>query len=224
MKALITGVTRGIGRAIAIQLANDGFEIVGIARSEQDLNELKSYLNAQGQVFSGFPIDLSKPEMIKTRSEVLTGDFDVIVHNAGLYVENDLMDFDAFESQLQINFKQVVQLNQYLIPTLIKKQKGQVFVIGSVVASQARSTASAYSASKAALANYVQSLAEDCRKNHVKVTHIQPGLVNTSSWDENDTSLPLIIQPQDIAIMISAAIKLSAHAWIENITLKPLNQ
>jgi short-subunit dehydrogenase len=224
MKALITGVTRGIGRAIALQLANDGFEIVGIARNEKDLLELKNQLELERKLFTGHAIDLGNQQNIESNALVFKTHFDVIVHNAGLYVENEILNLSTFETQLQINFKQVVQLNQYLIPSLIEHQKGQIFIIGSVVATQARSTASAYSASKAALANYAQSLANECRKHQIKVTHIQPGSVNTSSWDVNDTSLPLIIQPKDIALMISAAIKLSAHAWIENITLKPLNQ
>lgn len=224
MKALITGVTRGIGRAVALQLAEDGYDIVGIARTENDLSELQKLLASTGKSFIGYAVDLGNPQNIEANSAIFNAQFDVIIHNAGLYVENDLYDLSTFETQLQINFKQVVHLNQYLIPALIQQQKGQVFIIGSVVASQARSSASAYSASKAALANYVQSLAHQCRSQHVKVTHIQPGSVNTSSWDKNDASLPVIIQPHDIALLISATLKLSAHAWIENLTIKPLNQ
>lgn len=220
-KALVTGATRGLGRAITEQLLNDGYQVTAIARTLKDLEELKS--TRSGKVIT-IACDLSESNFIDIVKKQLNNSepFDVIVHNAAQYLESDLLhSVGDYKAQLKLNFYSIVQLNDFLMKGHVNPNAHLIF-IGSVVSRVPRATAAAYSVSKAALASYVKSISDVYRKQNIKTCLISPGSINTSSWGDNTYQLNQMIQPEDIAQLLSTVLKLSPSTWIEEVLINPL--
>ncbi len=174
--ALVTGASRGIGRAIAIRLARDGYEIVGtFVRSEAAAEELTAEIGAEM-----FRVDLADPEQIDRLIDTFRDrPLDVLVNNAGVFELEDAFSFDAavWKSVLAVNFDAVAHLTLGLQGRLI--DGAAVVNIGSVDGRAAAYDSMSYSASKAALDNLTQSLAAHLGPRGIRVNTIAPGWIDT---------------------------------------------
>lgn len=180
-KALVTGSSRGIGRAIAIALAEDGYEVVlhcagNIAKAE----EVKAVIEANGgkaQIVKADLCDLDATRALAAQ----TGAVDVLVLNASLQVPAPWSEITADDcaKQLNCNFVSSLLLIQAFAPAMQKKGWGRIITIGSVQERKPHPNMLIYSASKAAQTNMVQSLSLQLAKDGVTVNNIAPGVIYT---------------------------------------------
>ena len=154
------------------------------------------------------------------------GTVDVLVNNASLYSEGNLFSEEAgtMETMMNTNVYSAYALVRGLVPGMVKAKSGYVFNICSVLSREPRTQAASYTVSKFALLGLSKTLAEEVRDHGVKVTAILPGSTNTPSWDGLDVPREQFVQPEDVADLLMQTMKLSAGAWLEELTIRPLNR
>jgi hypothetical protein len=230
MTAIITGATKGIGRAIACKFAQEGIDIVAISSSISNLTALKSTIEQSSDACCHIhQCDLSNPQE-REKLIIQLGQYEnqltILVNNFGVYQVGELADISTKE--LQANFDQNVittfELSKFAGRIFKEKRNGYIFSILSVLAKQTRASAAAYTISKHAMHGLCKLLADDLREYNVKVCNLFPGSVNTSSWDGLEVDRSAMIQPEDIAKLVSESLKLSSKMFIENIDLSPTNK
>ena len=224
MKALITGATRGIGEAISKELASRAYDLLIIARNESDLQRLAADLVdlGAGQV-EYIAADLSSTS---DRSDVLnslSGDFDVLVNNLGVYDMTPVNQITSglMHKQFCTNFYPAIDITQKLVPSLIER-KGNIIFISSVAAENLVDDAAAYSLSKAVLKDYIELLRRNIKSQGVKVSEIIPGPVNTSSWDDVEAPKDEFIQTEDIVAVLRTIISSDKRISIDKININSI--
>jgi len=180
-RALVTGSSRGIGRAIALALADDGFEIVlhcagNIAKAQ----EVKALIEAKGGTATIIQADLCNLEDTARLTQE-AGEIDVLVLNASLQIPNrwDQITPDDCLQQLNCNFVSSMMLIQGLAENMQKKKWGRIVTIGSVQEKKPHPDMLVYSASKAAQTNMVHSLSLQLAKDGITVNNVAPGVIYT---------------------------------------------
>lgn len=180
-RALITGSSRGIGRAIAIQLAKDGYEvIVHCAGNVAKAEETKEIIERQGGNAIVIQADLCNTDSVKQLAETM-GNIDVIVLNASLQIRRSWIEIPLEEcyQQLNCNFVASMMLIQAVVPHMKEQKWGRIVTIGSVQEAKPHPDMLIYSASKAAQTNMVQSLSLQLAKDGITVNNMAPGVIYT---------------------------------------------
>jgi NAD(P)-dependent dehydrogenase (short-subunit alcohol dehydrogenase family) len=180
-RALVTGSSRGIGRAIALALAEDGFEIVlHCASNVAKAQEVKALIEEKGGTATIIQADLCNLEDT-ARLAQSAGDIDVLVLNASLQIKNhwDMISTADCLQQLNCNFVSSLVLIQSLTPNMQNKKWGRIVTIGSVQEQKPHPDMLVYSASKAAQTNMVHSLSLQLAKDGITVNNVAPGVIYT---------------------------------------------
>ena len=227
MNAVITGATKGIGRAIAIKLANEGYDLAICARTASDLIALKDELAATGRQIFYLATDCSiKEEVYRFCEEVhaMMDKVDVVVNNAGVFLPGTLLDEDdeQFELQQRVNLDAVYYLSKYFGKLMRKQGCGHLFNICSVSSREINENAGSYGVTKSALLSLNYVLRQELSKYSVKVTAILPGATLTESWKGTQIPPERFVQPEDIAEVLNTVLNLSSGVNVEEIILKPL--
>lgn len=228
MNAIVTGATRGIGRAITIKLAEAGYHLAICARSKTDLAALASELAYTGVKVFCYATDLSlKDEIYRFAAEVGTAfdTIDVLVNNAGLFLPGFLMqeEDNSFEQQLFVNLNAPYYLAKHFGKTMSEQGYGHIFSICSVSSKEFKENGGSYGVTKSALLSLNNVLRQELSKYNVKVTAILPGETLTSSWEGTNIAPASFVQPEDIANALYTILNLSSGVNVEEIILKPLN-
>ena len=228
MKAIVTGATKGIGRAIALALAGEGYDLGIGGRNLQDLEYLSREIKALYPHIEVITKSADFSQKYETRNFAETflnywGDIDVLINNVGSYEEDDLDHFNEkrLEEMMEINLMSAIRMTQPFIPEFKKKGEGHIINICSVLSKKTRKRAVSYSISKHALYTYTKLLRDDLRNFNVKVTAILPGSTNTSSWDGLDAPVKDFVQPEDVANGVLMAIQ--SNGMVEELEIKPIN-
>jgi 3-oxoacyl-[acyl-carrier protein] reductase len=227
MNAVITGGTKGIGRAIAFKLAAEGYSLSLCARDEQALASIKQELETVGiQVFV-FKADLAiKAEVYAFCNAVneVMPEVHVLVNNTGSFLTGNLLDEsdDQFEQMLFINLNATYYCGKFFGKIMRKQGFGHVFNICSVASKQIAENAGSYSVTKAAMFSLNSVFREELSKYNVNVTAILPGSTFTSSWEGTDIPKERFVQPEDVAESIWSVLNLSSGANVDEITIKPI--
>lgn len=180
-RALITGSSRGIGRAIAIALAADGYEIlIHCAGNTAKAGEVKDEIEANGGCASIFQADLCDPENVKKLASGM-GDVDVLVLNASVQYRNAWENISVEEclAQLNCNFTASMLLIQAAVPHMRENKWGRIITIGSVQEAKPHPDMLVYSASKAAQTNMMRSLSLQLASDGITVNNVAPGVIYT---------------------------------------------
>ncbi len=226
MNIIVTGATKGIGKAIAATFSAEGHTLFLCARNENELKETAaSFISLFGNKVFIYVADLSKKaEVIAFGKWCLEfGTPDILVNNAGrflpgsIYNEND----GILEEMIETNLYSAYHLTRTIVPTMIKQQSGHVFNICSIASVKPYSNGGSYGISKFAMLGFSKNLREELMQHKVKVTAVLPGAVYTESWSGSGVEPTRIMEDQDIATMILAASKLSPQACVEEILLRP---
>ena len=195
MTILITGASAGLGEAFAQQLAEQGANLVLVARSEDQLNRLAETLRgeAKGQV-TVLPADLSSSDAVDHLvADVMSRDLkiDILVNNAGLGVFEDFLDstFAAQVQQVDVNIRALVALTHAFAPGMVARRRGGVINIASTAAFQPLAGASVYAASKAFVLSFSEALSLELEKSGVAVTAACPGPVATHFFAKMNPTL-----------------------------------
>ncbi len=182
--ALVTGASRGIGKAIAQALARDGAIVVGTATTDAGAASIDAYLNAQGNAGAGMRLDVNEaggPEATISAIQQRYGDVAILVNNAGITRDNLLLrmkdeDWDAI---IDTNLKSVYRLSKAVLRGMMKARYGRIINIGSVVGVSGNAGQTNYSAAKAALIGFTKSLAQEVGSRNITVNCVAPGFIDT---------------------------------------------
>ena len=222
--AVITGASQGIGRATALTLAKEGINLVLIGRNLEKLSSLEKECTNLGSNVKTIAFDLSQIGKIQELTRDILGAFpqvDILVNNAGTFVkgnpyESKLEDWDYL---LDLNFRSVYHLTNRLLPSM--KEGGAIINISSISAHNFNKGGEIYSATKAALKAYSNSLFESVRENGIKVTCFYPGFVNTELGREAHLDSEKMIQPEDISQSVLWVLNLPLTACPTEMTIRP---
>ena len=183
--ALVTGATRGIGRAIAEELMSKGAFVIGTATSEKGAESVSAYLGEKGR---GLVLNVADQSSIETALEHIKqefGDIDILVNNAGITRDNLLMRMkdDEWFDILQTNLTSVYHLSKAMLRSMMKKRFGRIITIGSVVGSMGNPGQSNYCAAKAGLIGFSKGLAKEVASRGITVNVVAPGFIATDMTD-----------------------------------------
>lgn len=185
--ALVTGASRGIGRSIALALADNGAHVILVARNAELLESVKSEIESQGGTAQVIVADLSSEESPERIAQELQSDsLDILVNNAGgnsFMSPVQSMRFSGWKKTIQLNLDSVVGLTQALIPRLINSGHGSVINVSSVAGLNGSPFMSHYGAAKAALISFSRSLAVELASQGVRVNSLVPGWIETDLTD-----------------------------------------
>ncbi len=228
MNAVITGGTKGIGRAIAELLAEQGFNLAICSRSKEDL------LTMEGKIKSSFPscdfigvqTDMSKKrEVLDFASKVSDSweQIDILVNNAGVFLPGEIHKEEdgKLESQIETNLYSAYHLTRALIPIFLRKKAGHIFNMCSVASLIAYPNGGSYSISKFALLGFSKVLREELKDKGIKVTAIMPGATWSNSWAGVELPEERLMQASDVAHALWSAYQLSPSAVVEEIVIRP---
>jgi short-subunit dehydrogenase len=227
MVAVITGASRGIGKAVAQTLAVHGYNLLLCSKSEDKLLQTVEELKRTYPAISidARAMDLSVKEEARLFGEWVmhTADtIDVLVNNAGTFLPGNISDEPdgTLEKMIQVNLYSAYWLTKTLLPKMISQQAGHIFNLCSIAGLQAYPNGGAYSISKFALLGFSKNLRRELMPYGIKVTAVIPGAVYTDSW-AGFVAEERIMEAADIAQMIYAASRLSPQAVVEDIVLRP---
>ena len=215
--ALVTGATRGIGKAIALQLADQGALVIGTATSESGAAAISAYLSTAGNAGKGLVLDVSDSASVDAVIKNIVADFGaptILVNNAGITKDNLLMRMkeDEWAGVLNTNLNSVFRLAKGCLRGMTKAKWGRVVNVSSVVASMGNMGQTNYAASKAGVEGFSRSMAREVASRNITVNAIAPGFIATDMTDalgeeQKDAlraQIPLqrLGAPEDIAALV----------------------
>lgn len=183
---MVTGATSGIGEACAKKFANGGYNVIITGRRHDKLEALKTQLEAQGARVLALTFDVREREAARKVVESIDGewaDIDVLVNNAGLALGLDKEyegDFNDWDTMIDTNVKGLLNMTRFIVPGMVKRNRGHVINIGSVAGDAAYANGNVYCSTKAAVKAITDGLRIDVAESAVRVTNIKPGLVQTN--------------------------------------------
>jgi short-subunit dehydrogenase len=219
MNIIVTGASKGIGKAIAEKYAVEGNTLLICSRGEKSLydtvNELQTaYPNS---IIKGMSCDMANKEEVLVFAEwcLKFGSPDILINNAGQFIPGSIHDEaeGILEQMIQTNLYSAYHLTRALLPAMIQKSAGHIFNICA--------NGGSYSISKFALLGFSKNLREELKPKGIKVTSVMPGATLSASWDGFDIDPNRIMEVNDVSEMIFAASKLSSMAVVEDIVMRP---
>jgi short-subunit dehydrogenase len=228
MNIIITGASRGLGRAIAEKFAAGGYHLYLCSQKEEALYRTLEELRTKYPAITvtGKAFDLSGKGQAPQFGNWILGlgiSIDVLVNNAGRFIPGNIYDEPegALEKMVGTNLYSAYHLTRTLLPAMMEQKKAHIFNICSIASLQAYPNGGAYSISKFALAGFSRNLREEMKPYGIKVTTVYPGAVYTDSWAGSGVDPRRIMEAADIADMVFAASQLSPQATVEDILLRP---
>jgi short-subunit dehydrogenase len=225
---LVTGGTKGIGRALVEQFAREGFHIITCARNEKDLQQLKLDIQQKYTFSKVFyqAVDLSSSLEVARFLKFVTGmkvEIEVLINNAGIFLPGKIIEESdtMLQHMLQINLYSAYQITKGLVAEMIKRKKGHIFNLCSTASIIPYINGGSYCISKFALYGMTKVLREELKEYGVRVTAVLPGATLTASWEGVDLPPSRFMKPEDVAQAIYAAYSLSPHSVIEELLIRP---
>ncbi len=227
MNVIITGASRGIGKAVAEIFAANGHDLYLTSRNEVTLYKCVEELMTKypDVTIKAKPFDLSKnDETVALGNWCLKyGVPEILFNNAGLFEPGNVYNEpdESLERQMAANLYSAYHLTRTLLPPMIELRRGHIFNMCSVASLQAYKNGGAYSISKSALYSFSKNLREEMKPYNIKVTAVIAGAAYTDSWASSGIKRERFMEAEDIAKMIYAASQLSAGACVEEILMRP---
>ena len=219
---LVTGASRGIGRAIVARFLREGCVVVACARGEAGLAELKADFPDVDclacDMRDGAAVDALASD-VQTRH----GTIDLLVNNAGAYQPGQIAteDDDALLEMLQANLFGAYRLTKRVVPAMMARRSGMVINVCSTASIAAYPNGGSYSIAKHALHGFSRNLREEMKPHGVRVVALLPGATLTASWDGVPLPPERLMPAEDVATMAWTAWSLSARSVVEDIVMRP---
>jgi len=226
MNVVITGASRGLGKAIAELFAANGHNLLLTSKNEVNLYmAMEELLNKYPFVnMKAKPFDLRNKEQAKELGNwcLQHGSIDILVNNAGGFTGSSIHNEEdgALEEMIETNLYSAYHLSRVLVQEMIKQKSGHIFNISSIAGLKAYPGGGSYSISKFALHGLSVNLREELKPYNIKVTTVFPGAAYTDSW-KGQVKKERVMEVEDVAKMIFAASQLSPQACVEDIVLRP---
>ena len=229
--AFITGAGRGIGKATAIALAKEGVNLGIMATTDSNLKDVASVVEGLGVKVAYSAVDVSSLEQVQQAIEKITnqiGKADILINCAGVSKFATLLDMDPEEWKkiIDVNLMGTYYVTRTVLPQLIEKNAGDVINISSTNGLGGAATSSAYSASKFGVIGLTESVAQEVRRNNIRVSALTPSTVATDMAidlnliPENDEKY---MQPEDIAELIVAQLQLNQRVYLKSASIIATN-
>lgn len=222
---IVTGASRGIGFAIAEELAGPDVHLVLMAKDKKNLIGIHDACVAKGAATTLLSVDLADTQDLKRQMEDLKKTVtrvDVLVNNAGLWCEDafEKGDMDIWDTALDVNLKSQIHLTRHCVDLM---QEGSAIVfMGSTASQKSYKGGTNYCAAKFGLLGFARSLFEDLREKGIKVSSILPGVVNTDMHkDDASFDHARMIQPKDIAQLTKFIVSMPANSCITEVSIQP---
>lgn len=218
--ALITGASRGIGRATAIRLSRD-FDIIGVARTKPDLDSLARQIEQSGGTCRTITLDLS--DHAATDKALAGVQCDVIVSNAGVGPIKPFLQLSAAEWHriVDVNFNALFHVLRGVLPGMVERRRGHVVIVGSIAGRSAFVGGTAYAGSKHAVAAFAESLMLEVREHGVKVSVVNPGSVATDFSERADPSW--MLAPEEVAESIAHVLATPGDVLVHSLEIRALS-
>ncbi|WBL43619.1 SDR family NAD(P)-dependent oxidoreductase [Algoriphagus halophytocola] len=224
---LVTGGTKGIGRAIIERFASEGFDIFTCARNTADLKALQEELQAKYRDIQVLAIqaDLSKKsDVTRLISEVkAVATPDVLVNNTGVFLPGAIHNEPEgnFELMMETNLFSAYYVTRGFAEDMIARKSGHIFSMGSVAGLTAYPNGGSYAVSKWAMLGMTKCLREELKPHQIKVTSILAGATYTASWEGVDLPIERFMKATDVAESVWAAYNLSPQSVVEELVIRP---
>lgn len=182
--ALVTGASRGIGQAVALELGKQGATVVGTATSQAGADNISGYLSQAGIKGAGLALNVKDPAQIEQVLQAIRaqfGEISILVNNAGITRDNLLMRMkeEEWDDIMDTNLKSVFRLSQAVLRAMMKARYGRIISIASVVGTMGNAGQTNYAAAKAAIIGFSKSLAREVGSRNITVNCVAPGFIDT---------------------------------------------
>jgi 3-oxoacyl-[acyl-carrier protein] reductase len=180
----VTGASRGIGQAVALDLGKNGATVIGTATSEGGAEKITAYLKEAGIKGAGFALDVNDKEQVASVLEAIQkqfGEIAILVNNAGITRDNLLMRMkeDEWDAIMETNLKSVFRMSQAVLRAMMKARYGRIISIASVVGTMGNAGQTNYAAAKAGIIGFSKSLAREVGSRNITVNCVAPGFIDT---------------------------------------------
>lgn len=228
MNAVVTGSTKGIGRAIVFALLKEGWNVAVSSRHETDLLQLQEEAL---QISPGFQclvhrVDFSKKEETIQYGQLLNNiwnEIDLVVNNVGIFLPGSVHKEEdgALEMMIETNLYSAYHLTRELLPGMMGRRKGTIINMCSIASFMAYPNGGSYTISKFALLGFSKVLREEMKSYGIKVTAIMPGSTWSDSWKGVDFPDERLMPPEDVAEAVLSITKMSPSSVVEEIIIRP---
>lgn len=225
--AVVTGGTKGIGRAVIDKFASAGFDIATCSRKAGDVESLRKTLASVYPVRTEVIVaDLSVREQAKRFTDFVTSlhqPVDVLINNAGYFTPGLVTEESegALESMIAANLYSAYYTTRGLVEAMKGRKNGHIFNMCSIASIEAYPNGGSYAISKFALRGFTKVLREELKEFGIRVTAVLPGATRTSSWDAVKLPEERFMKPEDVADAIFGAYALSPRSVVEEILIRP---
>ena len=229
--AIITGAGKGIGRAVAVALAQEGVNVGLLARTLSDLESLAQELKQYGVKTAISTVDVADmaavdAAVLKVKSEL--GAIDILINNAGIASFGKFLELapSRWEEIVKVNLFGAYYAARAVLPEMIEKQSGDIINISSTAGKNGAAVTSAYSASKFALIGMSESLMQEVRKHNIRVSTLLPSTVASDMAKDlnlTDGNPERVMQPEDLAELIVSQLKLNRRVFVKEAGLWSTN-
>ena len=225
---LVTGGTKGIGRAIIEKFAAEGFHIITCARSEKDLENLKleierDYTFSKVQYLAADLGAETERSSFIAFVKKLNVRIEVLVNNTGIFIPGKIIEEgnEVLPNMMAANLYSAYYLTKALVPDMIRRKQGHIFNICSTASIRAYPNGGSYSITKFAMYGMTKCLREEVKDFGIKVTALLPGATYTASWEGVDLPVERFMKAEDIADVVHATYVLSKNSVVEEILIRP---
>lgn len=226
--AIVTGASKGIGKAIAVALADAGAKIVLAARTPQTVEDVAAELRETGANATAVPTDVTDVDAVQNlvqRTLETYQNLDILINNAGSGKFGTVADFDPsdWDNVINSNLKGVYLCAKYALPHLLAQGEGQIVNVLSIAAKVAFPASSAYCAAKAGALALTKVLAAEVRDQNIRVTAVLPGSVETPFWDDipQHPDFEKMLKPEHVANAVLSVCQQPIGMVTEEIVVMP---
>ncbi len=226
--AVITGASRGIGRALVFALARDGYDLAVCSRSKEKLAELERELNAAFPAANLFTMacDVADRAALNAFAGQIgnwSDRLDVLINNAGIFLQGNILSEEEgrLDLMMNTNLYSAYHLTRALAPRMLEQGHGDIVNICSVASLTAYPQGGSYSISKFALLGFSKNLREELKNSGIRVTAVLPGAVMTDSWSGTELPEERFISPEDLAGLITGVLRMSPRTVVEDMVIRP---
>lgn len=226
---LVTGGTKGIGKAIIEKFAANNFDVITCSRSNSDLQHLAKELKAaypDTNVYV-YAADLTDKHQVKTflsAIKELKRPVDVLINNAGYFVPGEICTEPegTLESMIQIHLYSAYYITRDIVQEMKAAKRGHIFNVCSIASMKAYPNGGSYAIAKAALLGFSRCLREELKSFDIRVTALLPGATRTQSWDGVNLPEERFMKTEDIADIVYTAYAISGRSVVEEVLIRPL--
>jgi short-subunit dehydrogenase len=217
--AIVTGASRGIGRAVAKRLASD-YDVVAVARSADQLESLAKEIQTAGG--SCRPVTLDITDHVAIESALGGIAAQVLVNNAGVGVLKPLLELtrEQWMQMVDLNFNALFDVTRTVAPAMVARRSGHIVIIGSITGRSPSAGGTCYAATKAAANSFAESLMLELRDSGVKVSVVNPGSVSTSFSERDNSSWALAAS--DVAEAVASVIATPPTVLVHRVEIRTL--